>query len=271
VNRSYLPHLNAETFVIPAGAEWPVPATGWWILQAQAGSGFVLSRSNADAVDPNVTLRLSPAWTGTIRASQITPLELRAVRFDWSQLGALTTPLDEQFLQSAETDANQAFRFFPAAHPLSERAAKLFEGPSLDLAFRIDALSLFVATLDAPQREPSTEKENSADAAERVKRILAEIPSTDLIHLELPDLVRRANCTPRHLRRIFRQVLGVSFREKQTQLRLERAVQLLSRSDKKIVDVAFESGFGSVSLFNAQFKRRFRLPPQQFRQMRRTK
>jgi AraC-like DNA-binding protein len=61
-------------------------------------------------------------------------------------------------------------------------------------------------------------------------------------------------------------LVGVSFREKQTEIRLNRAVQLLARTDSKVVDVAFESGFGSVSLFNTLFKRRFRVPPRVWRQ-----
>jgi len=50
-------------------------------------------------------------------------------------------------------------------------------------------------------------------------------------------------------------------------LRLERAAHLLSRSENKIVDVALESGFASVSLFNALFKRRFHIAPREWRDL----
>jgi AraC family cel operon transcriptional repressor len=59
--------------------------------------------------------------------------------------------------------------------------------------------------------------------------------------------------------------MGVSFQEKRAELRLGRARELLATSDAKIVDVALESGFKSLSLFNLMFSRRFGSSPGQWR------
>ena len=57
----------------------------------------------------------------------------------------------------------------------------------------------------------------------------------------------------------------MSFREKQVELRLTRARELLATTDSKVVDVAMESGYQSTSLFNLIFKQRFGLSPAKWR------
>ena len=75
-------------------------------------------------------------------------------------------------------------------------------------------------------------------------------------------------CSPRHLNRLFREELGASFREKQIELRLARACELLSTSNAKVVDVALESGYQSSSVFSGLFKKHFGVSPGQWRRLR---
>jgi len=83
--------------------------------------------------------------------------------------------------------------------------------------------------------------------------------------MSFTDLVREIRCTTRHTSRIFHEVVGVSFREKQAQVRLKRAQELLATTESKVVDVALESGYESLSLFNLMFKRRFGTTPARWR------
>jgi AraC-like DNA-binding protein len=86
------------------------------------------------------------------------------------------------------------------------------------------------------------------------------------LDLAFADLVQKTKCTPRHLSRVFRETLGMSFREKQTEIRLNRARELLATTGYKVVDVALESGYQSLSLFNLMFKRRFGVSPARWRE-----
>ena len=72
--------------------------------------------------------------------------------------------------------------------------------------------------------------------------------------------------TPRHLSRTFNELVGMSFRAKRAEIQLTRARELLANSNSKIVDVALESGFKSLSLFNMMFARRFGTSPRGWRQ-----
>lgn len=58
----------------------------------------------------------------------------------------------------------------------------------------------------------------------------------------------------------------MSFNDKRSELRLARALELLATSQLKVVDVALESGFKSLSQFNQLFARRFGISPGRWRQ-----
>ena len=47
--------------------------------------------------------------------------------------------------------------------------------------------------------------------------------------------------------------------------RLETAIKLIDETDKKIADIAYESGFGSVRSFNYTFKKHFGISPNEYR------
>jgi len=76
-----------------------------------------------------------------------------------------------------------------------------------------------------------------------------------------PEIARRLGVTERHLRRIFRDVHGVSPMDYLTTRRLLLAKQLLTDTSLPVTQVALASGFASVRRFNAAFLARYRLNP----------
>jgi AraC-like DNA-binding protein len=104
------------------------------------------------------------------------------------------------------------------------------------------------------------------DVKERLRVFLQETPPEALLEIGFEVLARTLHCTPRHLSRVFYEVAGTSFREKRAEIRLSRARELLATSQSKVVDVAFKSGFKSLSLFNRMFTQRFGISPGRWRQ-----
>ncbi|HZL42070.1 MAG TPA: helix-turn-helix transcriptional regulator [Verrucomicrobiae bacterium] len=94
---------------------------------------------------------------------------------------------------------------------------------------------------------------------------MKQTPGSEFLYLSFQDLVRTTRCTPRHLSRIFQEVVGMSFRQKRAELRLSRARELLATTESKVVHVALESGYQSLSLFNLMFARRFGTSPAKWR------
>ncbi|GHE08378.1 AraC family transcriptional regulator [Streptomyces alanosinicus] len=79
----------------------------------------------------------------------------------------------------------------------------------------------------------------------------------------------RLAVSPRHLRRLFTQHLGVTPDQLARSRRAHFARRLLDDSDLPVADVAFASGFGSVRQFNRDMRLVFRASPVELRNRRR--
>lgn len=69
-----------------------------------------------------------------------------------------------------------------------------------------------------------------------------------------------------HFTRIFHSVLGESVGNYIQKRRLTKATQMLLYSDKKIIDIAMESGFDSSESFSRAFKNVYQISPSVYRQ-----
>jgi AraC-like DNA-binding protein len=58
----------------------------------------------------------------------------------------------------------------------------------------------------------------------------------------------------------------MSFRAKRAEIRLGRARELLATGNSKMVHIALESGYKSLSSFNLMFSRQFGISPGRWRQ-----
>src|SRR5450756_1324927 len=141
------------------------------------------------------------------------------------------------------------------------RALRKWDG----LPFRLKLLQLFVEMI-GHELERALPVEETSDAKKRLQLLLKHTSASELLEMNFNELAHRTRCTSRHLGRIFQKLVGMSFRDKRAAIRLERAQELLATTDSKIVDVALESGFKSLSLFNLMFARQFGKSPGKWRQ-----
>ncbi|PSL53337.1 DNA-3-methyladenine glycosylase II [Saccharothrix carnea] len=79
----------------------------------------------------------------------------------------------------------------------------------------------------------------------------------------------RLGVSPRHLRRLFNDHLGVTPDQLARSRRAHFARRLLDDSDLAVADVAFASGFGSLRQFNREMRQVFRAVPSELRLRRR--
>lgn len=68
-----------------------------------------------------------------------------------------------------------------------------------------------------------------------------------------------------HLRAVFKRETGLTVRDFVIQTRLVAAAYLLKKTDRNIMDIAMESGFGQISCFNRSFSKYFGQTPSSFR------
>jgi AraC-like DNA-binding protein len=191
---------------------------------------------------------------------------LHFFRIDPERLTGLASLDEQRFFQAAAAQEHLALRFHRPTEPLAERFRALCgSGNGCAFSVRVQLLQLFVESFGADfQPEPPGLPQES-DVRKRLAELLAQLPAAELADLDFPELARQLYCTPRHLSRVFHGLVGMSFRDKQTELRLTRARELLATTRSKVLEVALESGYQSLSLFNLLFKRRFGVTPTRWR------
>jgi hemolysin activation/secretion protein/AraC-like DNA-binding protein len=103
-------------------------------------------------------------------------------------------------------------------------------------------------------------------ALQRFRQLIQQMPDQEFLKHTPDQIAELCGCSRRHLGRLFRSHFGVALRTKQTELRLLLACQLLMDTNVKIIQVAMESGYRSLGLFNTMFKRAFGMTPSEWRQ-----
>lgn len=83
--------------------------------------------------------------------------------------------------------------------------------------------------------------------------------------LTVADLAAAAGLSPAHFSRRFTRAFGESPHQYLLTRRLERAAALLRSTDRRVADICFEVGLGSVGSFTASFRRMFSMTPTEYR------
>lgn len=83
--------------------------------------------------------------------------------------------------------------------------------------------------------------------------------------INLVDVASHCSVSEGHLSRLFHHATGLTFREYLTQVRIERARSLLIHSGKCVSEIAYESGFQSLSQFHRVFRKVYGASPGEMR------
>jgi AraC-like DNA-binding protein/ligand-binding sensor protein len=141
-----------------------------------------------------------------------------------------------------------------------------FETPVLD-AERFQAamqlLRLFVQHLvESAGRVAivaSSGEPQAVSSAKQFVRTHAEEPIT------LDQVVEHVHVSRFHFCKLFKKATGITLTEYVTRVRVEKAKSLLCDRTRRVSEVVFASGFGSVPQFNSVFKRLVGVPPTEYR------
>ena len=81
----------------------------------------------------------------------------------------------------------------------------------------------------------------------------------------LNSLAEQMGYNPSYLSQLFRDNVGVNFYDYVTRKRLRESIFALQQTDKKILDIATDSGFQDIKAFNTKFKEVFGRTPSEYR------
>ncbi|HEX3800385.1 MAG TPA: helix-turn-helix transcriptional regulator [Verrucomicrobiae bacterium] len=268
--RSFEPHLIVNELRLPKSSEWRPQLHGWAFIRIRSGISYWQQTQCVRELEPDSVLVLTGTTHGALRASQLNDVEIDYFCLDPEKLAGLLTLGEQQALMKAAAAGRPlSVRVLPPADTIAQRFKNLCAnhatgGLSLRLQLLQLVLDLFQGEMETTN-EPST-PEIELDGRGRLKQFLNQTAAAEFLDLSLADLAPRMNCSPRHLSRLFRQEMGASFRDKQTEMRLAKACQLLATSNAKVIDVALTSGYQSNSLFSLMFKKHFGVSPGKWRQ-----
>jgi len=262
-----LGHLVIEDLTLQPGQEWCSPGDAWSFLLIRNGVAYWLSHDLNRSLAEGEMLIVPPAVEGSVRASQLNEVLLQGFRFAPSLLCGFFTVAERHFFEAETVEKAAEVRFLPSTHPATQRFKAMRNGSAREgsLAERAEALGLVTAVFEDQLVQHQPPAKPAPSAGHRFDQIIAQMPDTEMINHSPEQLARLCGCSPRHFNRLFHQHFGTSARARQTELRLLKARQLLGSTDEKIINIALDSGYRNLSLFNSLFKRRFGMTPSECR------
>jgi AraC-like DNA-binding protein len=259
---SYEHHLIVKEIFLEPGQEWALRLPGWSMILIKEGTGYWMNRQQNQQLLLGAILLVTDRVEGSILASRLGGVLLHIFRVEPHRLTGLITLREQRYFEASAVRAELSLRILPPESSVAARLRDLSCHPKRNaLHFRIQFLQLLFEAFGSELKEEAPEPARHPGAKDRLRKLLEQTPVSEMLEMSFSDLVEKAMCTPRHLNRVFHEVVGKSFRDKQTEVRLSRAQELLATTESKVLEVALESGYQSVSLFNLMFKKHFGVTP----------
>lgn len=104
----------------------------------------------------------------------------------------------------------------------------------------------------------------NAQLVEKSKEMLQQVYNKSL---DFSAMACQIGVSPSHLLRLFKQYTGVTPRQYILRLRIDKACALLRQTNARILEIAYHTGFQSLSNFHRCFKEQMGVSPKQYRQL----
>ncbi|MCI0527257.1 MAG: AraC family transcriptional regulator, partial [Nitrospira sp.] len=99
----------------------------------------------------------------------------------------------------------------------------------------------------------------------KIHRILTYIHIHYIHAIRLSELALVFNNHPAHLSRKFKKEIGIPFLQYVSNLRIEKAAQLLLSTEKSVKEISYDVGFTRPEIFSKAFKRHMGSSPTNYR------
>ena len=259
-------HLILQELTLRPSGEWVPQTHGWLAARVAEGTGYWMQSGNVRELGVGDGFFVSSNTKALLRSSQLGPLKLQFFTVQPQYLNGVLTLAEVHRLETAPDSPLAQVSLFTGSEPVGQKFTRLVESAHADgLAGRCALLQLWVGAVAGLLGSPSSTSDNNK-LHDRFRQLVGKMTEAELAESSLTELAGQLHCSERHFSRVFREEFGVPFRARQIELRLQRAQQLLAGSDKKIINVAYESGYRHLGLFNAMFKKRFGVTPGEWRQ-----
>ena len=241
------------------------------LITATTGRAFVGDHIGA-FVPGNLVLtgpNLPHNWISDVPAGTEVSQRCLVLQFTAAFASGLTALFPElAFLEGLLAQADRGLQFTPqagdAARPIMDELLTAAGGRRLELLFAL--LGLLQADRGRHPLASSCYRPVPADTMNQpLNHVLAHIGRNLASDLREDDLAALSGYSRSAFCRAFRRHTGMNFVAYVNSLRIARACELLVGSQRRIVDICFEVGFGNLSNFNRQFLAQKSMAPSAFR------
>ena len=263
-------HLSLETVELAPADEWRVQGAGWFFVRASQASGYWLGEGTLQELGAGQVLVLSPLRDGCFRASQIGPLSLHYFRFSPELAVGLLAPAEHDIFESLARAPRSAVRCFASDTPGARMWTELLSNPvqSSALSRRVELLRVAATLFAENLQQTSPEKGPFLTARLKLRLLLNQIPEAEFLKLTQRDLAAHCSVSVTHANRAFRQMFGLSLKERQRLVLLQEARQALAETAQSLEAVAAGAGYRDTPSFAAAFEKQFGVSPGEWRGLR---
>jgi AraC-like DNA-binding protein len=156
----------------------------------------------------------------------------------------------------------------PAVREVSGLVARVYRGIAglSQMNWEELAVELGARALELANDGKQPNEDAAASTLARVTRSVRAIERAEGA-LSLAVMARVAGLSPYHFLRTFERLTGVTPHRYVRRMRLREAAVRLAREKAKVLDIAFDCGFGDVSNFNRAFLEEYGMSPRRYRKM----
>ncbi|MBP1807486.1 helix-turn-helix domain-containing protein [Rubellimicrobium aerolatum] len=167
-------------------------------------------------------------------------------------------------LLASEPQPDDAPAFTRRARYLTSKDARLVRHGIDELLLRLERIGLEPhEILEAADPSPGAQAEQAS--FQGIRRICGFIAENFREDIDCVDIAASADIHPKYAMTVFKRSTGMSLGEYVSLMRVSYAQALLTRDDASILQVAMDSGFGSVSAFNKCFRKKAGMTPSEFK------
>lgn len=140
--------------------------------------------------------------------------------------------------------------------------------PQLDMLMKSELLRLF--WLLGESGDIFYAADNTVSRSEMIRPAIEYMNENFSEAVTVDMLAEAAHLSKSYFMRRFKEAAGVGTIEYLSQLRIKKACEILSETDKTAAETAFECGFRNLSNFNRRFRKTVGCTPKEYRKINRT-
>lgn len=175
----------------------------------------------------------------------------------------LAHPVLQGRIVSESKAHDDAIRFRRWTADLQSREDRRAEAALLEIRARLLRFALALNDRNLPEKHAKDSP--PVGALNRADQLACHIVRHCAEPLTAEEIARKVGLHPNYAMTVFRKAFGMTMTQFLIQHRLYNAQRLLVTTEDSILDIAFASGFQSVSRFNEVFKQAFHCAPRDYR------